>query len=297
MMQKAAKKEVELYRRLAEQAPKEDAEAALFIMTLSGPETFTHHKHLAMIFSLEKCDLRTALQKYGQGRGLPLQTVAQYVRQIFLVLRLLRKLKIIHGDLKPDNILMSLSKTEVKVCDFGSALEVSEEVKTAYMQPRYYRAPEIMLGIPYDTQIDLWSAAVTCYELGTGKILFMGRTNNGMLRAILDVCGQFPRSLIKDGLYASKHFNDRGDLIHKNPDTMTGEPEVLKMKDYVKPPKPIHGLVEKVLKEPPPNADNKTQERLLPRLVDLVTKCLRIDQGERFTPEQALAHNFFKKDK
>jgi len=250
-----------------------------------------------MIFELQKCDLRTALQKYGQGRGLPLQTVAQYVRQIFLCLRLLRKLKIIHGDLKPDNILMSLSKMEVKVCDFGSAMEVAEEVKTAYMQPRYYRAPEIIIGNAYDTQIDMWSAGVTMYELGTGKILFTGKTNNGMLRAMLDVCGEFPRRMTAEGSYASKHFNAKGDLVHKAPDTMTGEPEILKMRDFQKPTKPVAGSVERVYKEPPPNADTKTQERLLPRLADLVSKCLRIDQSERITPELALAHNFFKKDR
>jgi len=297
MMRKAAEKEVELYKRLAKQAPKEDNEASQFMMFLAGCETFTHNGHLAMVFELQKCDLRTAMQKYGQGKGLPLQTVAQYVRQIFLCLRLLRKLKVILGDLKPDNILMSLSKTEVKVCDFGSAMEVAEEVKTAYMQPRYYRAPEIIIGNAYDTQIDLWSAGVTLYELGTGKILFKGKNNNGMLRAMLDVCGEFPRRMTKEGAYGSKHFNEKGDLVHKTPDSMSGLPEILKMRDYQKPRVPISGLVEKVLKEPPPNADNKTQERLLPRLADLVSKCLRIDQNERFTPEHALAHNFFKKDR
>jgi serine/threonine-protein kinase PRP4 len=41
-----------------------------------------------------------------------------------------------------------------------------------YMQSRYYRAPEIVLGCPYDAAIDMWSAACTIFELYTGKILF-----------------------------------------------------------------------------------------------------------------------------
>ena len=109
-------------------------------------------------------------------------------RQLFLALRCLRKIKLIHGpglssqrleikgDLKPDNVLMTLSKTEIKLCDFGSAMDVGEAVKTAYLQPRFYRAPEVVLGTGYDTQIDLWSAGVTLYELASGKILFTGKT-------------------------------------------------------------------------------------------------------------------------
>ena len=86
-----------------------------------------------------------------------------------------------HADLKPDNILMTLSKAEVQICDFGSAMDATEPLRTAYLQPRYYRAPEIMLGIAYDMQIDMWSAGTTVYELATGKILFTGKTNNQMV--------------------------------------------------------------------------------------------------------------------
>merc|ERR1712100_61117 len=117
MMKKAAEREIEMYRRLAKNAPKVDLEASQYLMGLSGLETFVHQGHLCMVFDLMKCDMRAATSKYGQGRGLPLPTVAQYGRQILLALRLLRKLNVIHGDLKPDNLLMSQSKTEVKICD------------------------------------------------------------------------------------------------------------------------------------------------------------------------------------
>merc|ERR1712146_512789 len=127
-----------------------------------------------------KCDMRAAVQKYGlpMGAGLPLPTVAQYAKQMLLGLRALRKLKVIHADFKPDNLLMSLTKDKIKICDFGAAMEVAESVNTSYAQPRYYRAPEVILGLPYDTQIDVWSAGATLFELATGRILFTGKTNN-----------------------------------------------------------------------------------------------------------------------
>lgn len=297
MMRKAAEKEVETYRRLAKLAAKEDQEGAQYIMLLSPPETFEHQGHLCLVFDLLKCDLRTALSKYGQGRGLPLQTVAQYARQLFLALRCLRKIKLIHGDLKPDNVLMTLSKTEIKLCDFGSAMDVGEAVKTAYLQPRFYRAPEVILGTGYDTQIDLWSAGVTLFELASGKILFTGKTNNSIIRQMLEVSGAFPKKLATSGEFSSKHFNSEGEYLLKDPDSITGIRDIFPMKKYEKPRQPVSGMLDQVFKNPPPNSDPKTQERLMPRLADLVTKLLHVAPAERHTPETALAHPFFQKDK
>ncbi|CAK0865227.1 unnamed protein product, partial [Prorocentrum cordatum] len=231
-----------------------------------------------------------------QGRGLPLQTVVQYSRQLFSVLRVLRQWGVIHGDLKPDNVLLSMSKMEIKVCDFGSAFEVADQIKTAYMQPRYYRAPEVIVGHTYDTQVDLWSLAVTLFELASGKILFTGRSNNAMLRQMLEVCGAYPRKLATTGAFSRKHFSPDGDFLFKEPNTIIGE-EVMPMKRFAQPNRPISSMLEKVLKDAPPNSDAKTQERLLPRLADLVTKCLVLDPAERATPELALEHSFYKKDR
>merc|ERR1712232_1628 len=230
------------------------------------------------------------------GKGLPLQTVAQYSRQIFLALRVLRKLKIIHSDLKPDNVLMTLNKTEGKVCDFGSAMDCNEEcLNTPYLQPRYYRAPEVILGNGYDTAIDVWSAGVMLFELVTGKILLTGKTNNGMLHEMLEVCGQFSQRMATSGSFASKHFNKSGDFLAQDPQKPNGKPAVIPMKKFLKPSRPVLPYVEKVLKDPPPNADVATQKKLIPRVADLVTKCMRPDPSERFTPDHALAHTFYKK--
>jgi serine/threonine-protein kinase PRP4 len=250
-----------------------------------------------MIFELLKCDLRSALSHYGLGKGLPLQTVQQYSKQIFLALRFLRKVKVIHGDVKPDNILMSLSKLEVKLCDFGSAMNVSETVATAYAQPRYYRSPEIMIGLPYDTQVDLWSAGVTLFELATGKILFTGKSNNAMIRQILEVSGKFSERMLKKGTCTSKHFNKDADFLLKDPDSITGEPEVLPAKRFFKAPRSVLSMMDKTLQDPPPNSARETQERLMPRAADLITKCTRPDPEDRFMPEHAVLHAFFNLDR
>lgn len=294
MMRRAAEKEVEIYRRLAKQGPQEDAEGARYLINLTGCGTFEHAGHLCFVFDLLKCDMRQALQKYGQGAGLALPTVAAYARQFFQGLRTLRKLKVIHADLKPDNLLMSLNKAEIRICDFGSAMEVSEQVRTAYAQPRYYRAPEIMLGLPYDTQIDVWSAGATVFELATGRILFTGKNNNQMIKQMIEVCGGFPQSMTADGEFSKKHFNADGDFLHKDPDSITGQPDLVRA-EVGRPRRPILGLMQSALATPAAGMAKGVHDKWVVELSELVSGCLTLDPSKRIEPSQVLDLPFFGK--
>ena len=88
-------------------------------------------------------NLREVLKKYGKNVGLHVTAVCSYSKQLFRALRLLRKCQILHADIKPDNILVNESKSVLKLCDFGSASEASENDITEYLVSRFYRAPEI----------------------------------------------------------------------------------------------------------------------------------------------------------
>lgn len=70
--------------------------------------------------------------------------------------------------MKPDNIVVSKDSKTIKLCDFGSAFPVEENGLTDYLVSRFYRAPEIILGCPYDMAIDVWSAGTAIYELFAG---------------------------------------------------------------------------------------------------------------------------------
>ena len=94
--------------------------------------------------------------------------------QTTLALATLEKYGIIHCDLKPENILLkSPDKSGIKVIDFGSSCFQDERIYT-YIQSRFYRAPEIILGIPYTPAIDMWSFGCILVELFTGYPIFPG---------------------------------------------------------------------------------------------------------------------------
>jgi serine/threonine-protein kinase PRP4 len=126
---------------------------------------------------------------------------------------LIVSLCIINCLVKPDNILLSRDSKTVKLCDFGSALYLEQIGVTEYIASRYYRAPEIILGCEFGTQIDMWSLGATLFEIYTGKILFPGLTNNDMLRLMIKMKGKVSNWMVSKGKFSSRHFTEQGIFI------------------------------------------------------------------------------------
>lgn len=116
-------------------------------------------------------NLREVLKKFGRDVGINLKAVRAYSQQMFLGLSLLRKCNVLHADLKPDNVLVSgwpfqywlkcadplkvnEARNVLKICDLGSASDVSENEITQYLVSRFYRAPEISTCLPVDATTD-----------------------------------------------------------------------------------------------------------------------------------------------
>lgn len=144
------------------------------------------------------------------------------ITDLFNALIFLKDCNIIHGDIKPENILFYNSDmTNVVLCDFGLSYVNSETSKGYNIQTAWYRSPEIVLRMPYSYEIDWWSIAVIIYELHFFKALFPGNTNYELAYYYNTFLGEPPNKYMNSytKLLKKKSNNDiPTDLIKKNTD-------------------------------------------------------------------------------
>lgn len=247
---------------------------------------FEHKSHLCLVFESLSMNLREVLKKFGKDVGINIKAVRIYAQQLFLSLSLLKKCNILHADIKPDNILVSESKNTLKMCDLGSASDASENDITPYLVSRFYRAPEIIIGLPYDYALDMWSVGCTLYELYTGKILFPGRSNNQMLKLMMELKGKFSNKMLRKGQFANQHFDDDLNFLCHETDKISNK-EVIKTMVITKP---TRDMKTRLLSKTSNMTDEET--RLLNAFVDLLDKCLNLNPEKRITVREALLHPF-----
>lgn len=122
----------------------------------------------------------------------PMLYIKLFSFQMFYGLYQLHKKRIVHRDIKPQNLLLNDVTGELKICDFGSAKKLDPKEKNiSYIQSRYYRAPELIYGCQnYTTSIDIWSAGCVIAEmLLVGRPIFMGNSQTSQLLEIAKVIG------------------------------------------------------------------------------------------------------------
>ena len=158
-------------------------------------EKFVFRKHLILSFEMLSMNLYEFI-KSNNFQGVSVGLVRRFSIQLLVSLHYMREHNIIHCDMKPENILLRKSnKSGIKVIDFGSGTYEPEQFYT-YIQSRFYRAPEIMMGIRYTPAIDMWSLGCILYELYVGFPIFAGEDEKEQIQCIMEVKGLPPRSMI-----------------------------------------------------------------------------------------------------
>lgn len=205
-------------------------------------------------------------------RGFSLKLIRRFTKQLLSSLVLLKEHKVIHCDLKPENILLAHpAHSEIKVIDFGSSCLENEKVYT-YIQSRFYRSPEVILGMTYGMPIDMWSLGCILAELATGYPIFPGENEQEQLACIMEIFGPPEKHLIEKSTRKKLFFDS------------LGKPR-LTVSSKGKRRRPSSKSLQQVLK-----CEDEA-------FLDFITRCLRWDPDRRLKPDEATCHEFITGNK
>ncbi|KAL1920330.1 uncharacterized protein VTP21DRAFT_1476 [Calcarisporiella thermophila] len=127
-------------------------------------------------------DLRFHLERMGK---FPEECVRLYAAELSSALDFLHSKRVVHRDIKPDNVLLD-SKGHVHLTDFNIAAHYNESKPlTTYAGSLAYMAPEILQRHGYLNSVDWWSLGAMLYEIVFGARPFRGRTSSALTNAII----------------------------------------------------------------------------------------------------------------
>lgn len=270
--------------RILEHLRKQDKDSAMNVIHML--ENFTFRNHICMTFELLSMNLYELIKKNKfQGFSLPL--VRKFAHSILQCLDALHKNRIIHCDLKPENILLKQQgRSGIKVIDFGSSCYEHQRVYT-YIQSRFYRAPEVILGSRYGMPIDMWSLGCILAELLTGYPLLPGEDEADQLACIIELLGMPGQKLLDASKRAKNFVSSKGYPRYCTVTTLPDGTAVLNAG------RSRRGKV----RGPPASKDwsvalKGCDDQLF---LDFLKQCLEWDPTLRMTPSQALRHPWLRR--
>lgn len=233
---------------------------------------------LSIVMEYVPKSLLSIIEKYNLGLR-PLKRVKAIIAQVLFGLYSMHQLGIIHRDIKPENILINENPQEeneyqslfkgigfVKLCDFGSVgfvedYTVNSNIMTPYIATRWYRAPELIVGVKggvYNDRVDIWACGCLLAELLDGQPLFPGESDIDQLYKIQSLVGPITDE-------QQKMFSQNAGLRAK------GDPQSYQQGR---------------------NLDKIFQRKIGDVGMDFLKGCLSIDPSQRFSSIECLRHQW-----
>ncbi|XP_056445352.1 dual specificity tyrosine-phosphorylation-regulated kinase 2 [Gadus chalcogrammus] len=270
--------------RILEHLRKQDHDSTMNVIHML--EHFTFRNHICMTFELLSMNLYELIKKNKfQGFSLPL--VRKFAHSILQCLDSLHRNHIIHCDLKPENILLKQQgRSGIKVIDFGSSCYEHQRVYT-YIQSRFYRAPEVILGSRYGMPIDMWSLGCILAELLTGYPLLPGEDEADQLACIMELLGMPAQKLLDASKRAKNFVSSKGYPRYCVVSTLADGSASLGAG------RSRRGKA----RGPPASKDWSVALRGCddPLFLDFLKQCLEWDPAIRMSPSQALRHPWLRR--
>uniref|UniRef100_A0AAQ6IFS6 Protein kinase domain-containing protein n=1 Tax=Anabas testudineus TaxID=64144 RepID=A0AAQ6IFS6_ANATE len=239
-------------------------------------ESFTFQNLSCLVF--ENLDRSLwDLMKERRWYPMDLSEIRPVIQQLLVAFQALKGLGIMHTDLKPDNVMLVNHKDKpfkIKLIDFGLALPEWQVQPGMVIQPFSYRAPEVTLGLPLSTAVDMW---------GVGCIMAQM---------------YFGRSLFPSG--CAYHYMEYFTRDPSNSEWRLRTPTEYEVVTGIKPQETCNIMslcrdLEHLVQMNPKKADRiELKDRMA--FLSLLKCCLHVNSAVRMTPSEAMTHNFVTMD-
>eukprot|EP01063_Lacrimia_lanifica_P015405 TRINITY_DN2217_c0_g2_i1.p1 TRINITY_DN2217_c0_g2~~TRINITY_DN2217_c0_g2_i1.p1 ORF type:complete len:808 (+),score=256.44 TRINITY_DN2217_c0_g2_i1:215-2638(+) len=272
-------------------------------------DSFFWYGHTCVVMEKYGMNLFELLKRTAM-RGITMYALSRLCNDLLCTLRFLYNEKIVHCDLKPENILLrSVEATKITVIDFGSACPRGCTMYN-YIQTRFYRAPEVILGHSYSHGIDMWSLGVILVEMLTGRPLFEGRCELELLNKMEQVLGPLPRHMVD-----SAHPEKLKRYFTRDEDSGKDAPWKVRAVEGLAPSPPLDQIIKAAEEErqaeaarvaellasgPQPDMPKRPTESLSAQWVQashesflsILRRMLTYDPEQRLTPFEGLEDKF-----
>ncbi|XP_078178927.1 serine/threonine-protein kinase AFC3-like [Carex rostrata] len=266
---------------------------------------FEYDNHVCIVFEKLGPSLCDFL-KLNKFRPFSVPFVRDFGRQLLSSVECVHNMGLIHTDLKTENILLASSEykqvltikvpdlnrrcypqasfklvpksTAIKLIDFGCA--VFDNCHNDHMiTTRYYRAPEVILGLRWSYACDMWSIGCILFELCSGELLFNGHEDLQHLAMMERVLGPIPRHMIRNACSSARKLFKKGEKLNWPQSGVSSED-----KESVKKLGKLKDLAGRYC----------TVHQSRASLTELLKGLLAYDPNDRLTAREALDHPFFK---
>ncbi|KAK9171566.1 Protein kinase domain protein [Cryptosporidium meleagridis] len=254
------------------------------------------HNNIFIVSELQGKNLLSFVEDDSAKTYLTLGRIQKIIKQLLICIKHLHEsLKLIHCDIKPENIVIAGIDTQdifgylnnknidkrdeinIKLIDWGSCLSIyqASNSRNSYIQSRYYRSPEICLGLAYNEKIDIWSIGCVMAELVLRRPLFDHNSSTQQLLAnIITTIGKIPIQMIVNSSTINHFITHDGHLFDKKLNK-------IRLFTTLKEDSIHKNRINELF----PNNDSL--------FVDLLSKLLCIDPDERLSASKALSHPWF----
>jgi len=176
---------------------------------VSLQEVYLTESRLYLVFEFLSMDLKRYLDNLPEEEYIDKMLLKSYLYQVLEALLFCHKRRVIHRDLKPQNLLID-SNGIIKLADFGlaRAFIIPLRAYTHEVVTLWYRAPEVLLGCPrYATPVDMWSVGCIFAEMATKRPLFHGDSEIDQLFRIFRTMGT-PTEEVWPGVTSLKAYKN-----------------------------------------------------------------------------------------